>query len=138
MALTKTLLASVAIIAVGATASLAAEAPVASSSGLKIGQLSTPSSGLPDYVRGPRRKPEFRWLSAGSAVAAVAVGADALLLAPLRWALQRLLLPKPHDPMTAATMTTTVASAAVGPDCAIAGGIGPVISTTIAAEAVPA
>ncbi len=56
MALTKTLLASVAIIAVGATASLAAEAPVASPSGLKIGQLSTPSSGLPDYVRGPKAK----------------------------------------------------------------------------------
>ncbi|MEM7748915.1 MAG: hypothetical protein AAF346_11720 [Pseudomonadota bacterium] len=56
MALTKILLASVAIIAVGATATLAAEVPAQQPIGTKIGQLSKPTASLPDVVRGAKAK----------------------------------------------------------------------------------
>ena len=54
MGLMKTIVASVALLVAGATATLSAEAPAQPLDVAKLGQMSTPSTKVPLHVRGPK------------------------------------------------------------------------------------
>ena len=91
MRIIRIITASAAVLALSATATLSAEAPEQRASGVKIGQLSTPTAKLPIRAAGPRAKTAIkvaqRWRrrsrrrrNRGGAIAgAVALGIAAII-----------------------------------------------------------